>query len=132
MAAAAEAEEAKRKEEVQAAAKAASEAAEAEAAAAAEAATAAAAKATVAAAEAGGAGGDADGPQYSDDEEGVRAWLTANKLAPIADVLINTGADTMTDVLDITEDDKEDLVAEGLKPLKFKALLKAIIKSKTG
>ena len=67
---------------------------------------------------------------YTNNESEVRAWLADNKLDAIADVLVATGADTMTDVLDITEDDKKDLVAEGMKSLKFKALLKAIKKSR--
>ena len=63
---------------------------------------------------------------YSDDADGVRSWLTDNKLTDIAEILVNAGVDTMTVLLDVTEGDKDDLAEEGLKKMKFKTLMKAI------
>ena len=63
---------------------------------------------------------------YSNDADGVRSWLTDNNLTGIAEVLVNAGVDTMTDLLGITEGDKDDLAEEGLKKMKFKRLVKAI------
>ena len=64
--------------------------------------------------------------KFSDDEDGVRSWLAVNKLSGIADILITGGVNTMAELLDITEDAKEDLAEEGLKKMKFRTLLKAI------
>ena len=63
---------------------------------------------------------------YSDDADGVRSWLTDNNLTGIAEVLVNAGVDTMTDLLGITEGDKDDLAEDGLKKMKFKRLVQAV------
>ena len=62
----------------------------------------------------------------SGDEAAVRAWLSANGLSEIADVLVNAGVDKMSDLLSIKESDKPDLANEGLKPMKFNRLLEAV------
>ena len=61
-------------------------------------------------------------PAYTDDEAGVRSWLAFNDLSSEADTLVNAGIETMKDLHKLTEDDKETLVAEGLKPMKFRWL----------
>ena len=63
---------------------------------------------------------------YSDDADGVRSWLTDNNLTGIAEILVNAGVDTMTDLLDVTESDRDVLAEEGLKKMKFKTLMKAV------
>jgi serine/threonine protein kinase len=68
----------------------------------------------------------------TDDEAGVRSWLAFNDLSSEADTLVAAGIDTMKDLLDLTEDDKETMVAEGLKAIKFKRLVKAVDKHNGG
>ena len=64
--------------------------------------------------------------KYSNDANGVRAWLQDNNITRSAEVLVNAGVDTMADLLDVTEDDRDVLTEEGLKKMKFKRLVKAV------
>ena len=64
--------------------------------------------------------------KYSNDANGVRAWLQDNNITRSAEVLVNAGVDTMADLLDVTEDDRDVLTEEGLKKMKFKRLMKAV------
>jgi hypothetical protein len=64
--------------------------------------------------------------KYSNDADGVRAWLQDNNIQRTAEALVNAGVDTMADLLDVTEDDRDVLAEEGLKKMKFKRLMKAV------
>lgn len=67
---------------------------------------------------------------YTDDADGVRSWLTDNNLTDIADTLVNAGVNTMDELMNVTEGDKDDLAEEGLKKMKFKTLMRMIKKTK--
>ena len=67
---------------------------------------------------------------YTDDADGVRSWLTDNNLTDIADILVNAGVNTMDELMNVTEGDKDDLAEEGLKKMKFKTLMRMIKKTK--